>query len=58
MKCYVGAVTILDSVGIFFEGWGWLVQLFESYITRLYMIMQDGHGIRYYKFEAEIQRDG
>ena len=22
------------------------------------MIMQDGHGIRYYKFEAKIQREG
>ena len=29
MECYVGAATILDFVGIFFEGWGWLVQLFE-----------------------------
>ena len=41
----------------FFEGRGWLVQLFESYITHLYMIMQDGHGIRYYKFELEIQKE-
>ena len=29
MECYVWAATILDFVGIFFEGWGWLVQLFE-----------------------------
>ena len=27
MLCW--AATILDFVGIFFEGWGWLVQLFE-----------------------------
>ena len=29
MECYVGAATILDFMEIFFEGWGWLVQLFE-----------------------------
>ena len=25
MEYYVGAIAILDFVGIFFEGWGWLV---------------------------------
>ena len=29
MECYVEAAKILDFVGIFFESWGWLVQLFE-----------------------------
>ena len=38
MEGYVGIVAILDYVGIFFEGWGWLVWLFKSYIIFIKML--------------------